>query len=113
MPQRLAHALIRRARQDPLYARKIRRQFLAARMLAASVRRAPHRRALTLRLHYHFTDDGLKFEQFHLRVGKLFAARSILLDAHQPQTLFQHTNPQLRVLQPALQLCDEFQIGWR
>src|SRR5271157_5753930 len=28
----LAHALIRRARQDPLYARKFRRQFLAARM---------------------------------------------------------------------------------
>src|SRR5271165_2237828 len=108
-----AHALIRCARQDPLYARKVRRQFLAARMLAGSVLRAPHRRTLTLRLQYHFTDDGLECEQFHLHVGKLFTARSILLDAHQPQLLFQHTNPQLRVLQPALQLCDEFQIGWR
>src|SRR5208337_622785 len=105
-----AQALIRSARQYPLYARKIRRQFLAARMLAGSVRRAPHQRGLTFLLHHHFTDDGLEFEQFHLRVGELFAARSILLDAHQPQLLFQHPNPQLRVLQPALQLCDEFQI---
>jgi len=81
-------------------------------MLAGSVRRAPHWGALTFFRHYRFTDDGGKFEQFHLRVGELFAARSILFDAHQPQTLFQHANPQLRVLQPALQLCDEFQIGW-
>ena len=53
--------------------------------------------ARALPLHYHFTDDGLKFEQFHLRLGEPFAARSILLDAHQSQTLFQHTNLQLRV----------------
>jgi hypothetical protein len=46
-------------------------------------------------------------------VGELFAARSILLDPHQPQTLFQHTNPQLSVLELALQSCDKFQIGWR
>ncbi len=108
----LAHALIRCARQDPLYARKVCRQFLTTRMLAGSVRRAPHRRGLTFPLHHHFTDDWLKREQFHLRVGEFFAARSILLDAHQPQLLFQHTNPQLRVPQPALQSCDEFQIGW-
>src|SRR5260370_41309653 len=63
-----ARPLIRRARQNTLYARKICRQFLAARMLAGSVRRAPHRRVLTLRLYYHFTDDTLKFEQFHLHV---------------------------------------------
>jgi len=69
-------------------------------------------RALTLRLLDHFTDDGIEFEQFQLRVGELFAARSILLDPHQPQTLFQHANPQLHILQLALQLCDEFQIGW-
>ena len=37
----LAHALIRRARQNPLYARKIRRQLLAAWMFAGSFRRAP------------------------------------------------------------------------
>src|ERR1019366_1295987 len=66
---------------------------------------------LTLRLYDQFADDRLRFEQLHLRVAELFAARSILLDPHQPQTLFQHANPQLRVLQPALQLCDEFQIG--
>src|SRR5271166_3805947 len=106
-----AHALIRCARQDPLYARKVRRQLLAARMLAGSVRRAPHRRGLTFPLHHYFTDGWLKREQFHLRLGKLFPTRSILLDAHQPQLLFQHTNPQLRVLQPVPQLCDEFQIG--
>ena len=71
-----------------------------------------HWGVLTLSLLDHFTDDGFKFEQHHLRVGELFAARSILPDAHQPQTLFQHPNLQLRVLQPALQLCDEFQTGW-
>jgi hypothetical protein len=31
-------------------------------------------------------------------VGELFAARSILLDPHQPQTLLQHANPQSRIL---------------
>jgi hypothetical protein len=72
-----------------------------------------HWRVFTLLLPDHFTDDGFKFEQFHLRVGELFATRSIPLDPHQPQTLFEHANPQLRVLQLALQLCDEFQIGWR
>ena len=36
----------------------------------------------------------------------------MLRDPHHPQTLFQHTNPQLRVLQLALELCDEFQTGW-
>src|SRR5271165_4215448 len=106
-----AHALIRCARQDPLYARKVRRQFLAARMLAGSIRQEPHRSPITLLPHYYLIDDRLKFEQFQLRVGELFAARSILLDAHQPQLLFQHTNPQLRVLQPAPQLCDELQVG--
>jgi hypothetical protein len=113
LPQRLHNALIRHARENPFYARKTRRQFLAPRVLAEPVRRARHRRGRTLPLQYHFTDDGLKFEQFHLRVGELFAARPILLNSYQPQTIFQHTNPQLRVLQPALQLCDEFQIGWR
>jgi hypothetical protein len=81
-------------------------------MLVGSFRQSPHRRAFTLRLLDHFTDDGIEFEQFHLRARELFAARSKLLDPHQPQALFQHTNPQLRILQPALQLCDEFQIGW-
>jgi hypothetical protein len=108
----LAHALIWCARQYSLHARKVRRQFLAARMLAGSGLRAPHQPALALRPLDHFTDDRLKFEQFKLRMGKLFATRSILLDAHQPQLLFQHANPQLRVLQPSPQLCDEFQIGW-
>jgi hypothetical protein len=60
--------------------------------------RAMHWRVLTLRLLDHFTDDRLKLEQLHLRLRKLFSSRTILLDAHQPQTLFQHTNPQLRVL---------------
>jgi hypothetical protein len=76
----LAHALIWCAEQNPLDARKIRRQFLAARMFARSLRPAIHWRALTLRLHYHFTHVGLKLELFHLRAGELFAARSILLD---------------------------------
>src|ERR1039458_8657415 len=93
-----AHALIRCARQNPLYARKIRRQLLSARMLAGCPGRMMHPRVLSLRLLDHFTDDGLKFEQFQLCSGELLAARSILLDPHQPQTLFQHTNPQLRVL---------------
>ena len=67
-------------------------------MLGRLIGRAMDWRVLTLRLLGHFTDDGLKFEQLHLRLRKLFAGRSILLDPHQPQTLFQHTNPQLRVL---------------
>src|ERR1035437_1106119 len=98
--------------QNPLDARKIRGQFLAARMLAGFLGRAMHWRVLTLRLPDHFTDDGLKLEQFRLRVGELFAARSVLLNPHQPQTLFTHANPHIRVLQPALQFCDEFKIGW-
>ena len=88
----LAYALIRRAGQNPLHSRKIRRQFLATRMLAGSVRRAPHWRVLTLRRLDRFTDDELKFEQFHLRLRELFATGSVLLDPHQPQTLFQHAN---------------------
>jgi hypothetical protein len=82
-------------------------------MLGGPLRWAMHWRVLALRLLDHFTDDGLKLEQLHLRLRKFFSARSILLDPHQAQTLFQHTNLQLRILQPALQLCDEFQIGWR
>jgi hypothetical protein len=70
-------------------------------------------RVLALGLLGHFTDDRLKLEQLHLRLRKFFSACSILLDPHQPQSLFQYPNPQLRVLQLALQLCDEFQIGWR
>src|ERR1039458_8848590 len=58
-----AKALIRRARKNPLYARKIRRQLMAAWMLAGSLRRSPHRRVLTLRLLGHFTDDRLKLKQ--------------------------------------------------
>jgi hypothetical protein len=82
-------------------------------MFTGSLCRTLHGHLLTLRLHYHFTDDGLWFEQLHLRLRKVFAACSILLDPHQSQTLFQHTNLQLRKLQPAFQLCDELQIGWR
>ena len=48
----------------------------------------------------------------HLRLRKFFSARTILLDPHQPQTLLQHANPQLRVLQAGPQLGDKFQIGW-
>jgi hypothetical protein len=55
-------------------------------------------RVLALRLLDHFTDDWLKLEQLHLRLRKFFSARAILLDPHQPQTLFPHSNPQLRVL---------------
>src|SRR6202521_5970602 len=54
----LAYTLTRCARQNPLHARKIRRQFLAARMFARSLRPAMHWRVLTLRLLDHFTDDG-------------------------------------------------------
>ena len=57
-----------------------------------------HCRVLSLRLFDHFTDDKLKLEQLHLRLRKFFSARTILLDPHQPETLFQHPNPQLRVL---------------
>jgi hypothetical protein len=55
-------------------------------------------RVLALRLLDRFTDDRLKLEQLHLRLRKFFSARTILLDPQQPQTLFQHTNPQLRIL---------------
>ena len=57
-----------------------------------------HWRVLALRLLDHFTDDRLKLEQLHLRLRKFFSARTILLDPHQPQSLFQYPNPQLRVL---------------
>ena len=54
-------------------------------MLAGSVDIALNRRTLTLIKHSHSTDHGAKFEQFHLYVVKLFAARSTLFDAHQAQ----------------------------
>jgi hypothetical protein len=61
-----------RPRQDSLYARKVHRQFLAARMLAGAIRGEPHGCALSLRLHYQFSDDGLKRVQFPLR-GESFS----------------------------------------
>ena len=82
----------------PSSARKIRRQFLAARMLAGFLGRAMAGRVLALHLLDHFTDDRLKLEQLQLRLEELFSARSILFNPHQPQSLFQHPNPQLRVL---------------
>ena len=53
---------------------------------------------LVLRLLDHFTDDRLKLEQLHLRLRKSFSACTILLNPHQPQTLFQYANPQLGAL---------------
>ena len=67
-------------------------------MLNGFLGRAMHWRVLTLRLLDPFTDDRVKLEQLHLRLRKFFSACSILLDLDQPQTLFQYTNPQLRVL---------------
>jgi hypothetical protein len=67
-------------------------------MFAGPFCRSPHRCVLRLRLLDHFTDDGLRFEQLHLHLAELFSARSIFLEPHQPKPLFQHTNPQLRVL---------------
>jgi hypothetical protein len=81
-------------------------------MLDGFFRRPMRWREHTLPLLNHFTDDGLKLEQLHLRLRKFFSARTILLDSQQPQALFQYPNPQLRILQLALQLCDEFQVGW-
>jgi hypothetical protein len=46
----------------------------------------------------HFTYDRLNLQQLHLRLRELFSASSILLDPHQPQSLLQQPNPQLRVL---------------
>lgn len=86
------------ARQNPLYSWKIRRELLAARMLDGFLGRAMRWRVLTLRPLDHFTDHRLKLEQLHLHLRKFFPARSISLDAYQPQSLFQHSNPQLRVL---------------
>src|ERR1022692_4341602 len=57
-----AHALIRCTGQNPLYARKIRRQLLPARMFGRSLRRAPGGRFRTPRLLDLFTDDGFKLE---------------------------------------------------
>jgi hypothetical protein len=81
-------------------------------MLDGFLGRAMHWRELALRLLDYFTDERRKLEQLQLRLRKFFRASSIFLDLHQPQALFQHPNPQLRILQPALQLCDEFQISW-
>jgi hypothetical protein len=82
-------------------------------MLTGFLGRAMHSLGVILGLHDYFANDRLNLEQFQLRVWELFAGRAILLDPHQSQTLFQHANPQLRVPQPALQLANEFQIGWR
>jgi hypothetical protein len=73
-------------------------------MLDGFLGRAMHWRVLDLRLLGHFTDDRLELEELHLHLRKCFSSRAILLDPHQPQSLFQHPNPQLRIPQPALQL---------
>ena len=65
-------------------------------MLCRLLRQPMRRRVLALRRLDHFTDDRIKLKQLRLR--KFFSARTILLDPHQPQPLFQHTNPQLRIL---------------
>jgi hypothetical protein len=57
-----------------------------------------HGRVLALRLLDHFTDDGRKLEQLHLHMREFFSARSIFLYPHEPQSLFQHPNSQLRVM---------------
>jgi hypothetical protein len=62
-------------------------------MIDGFLGRAMHWRVLAFCLLDHFTDHWRKLEPLHLRLRKFFSARTILLDPHQPQTLFQHMNP--------------------
>ena len=63
-------------------------------MLDGFLGRAMHWCVLALRLLDHFTNDRLSSNNC-ICLREFLSARTILLDPHQPQTLFQHTNPQL------------------
>ena len=88
---RFALALIRRASRIRFYSREIRRQLLAAWMLAEFLGRAMHLRVLALRLLDHFTDDRLKLEPLHCACGSFFrllhtsrsAAAAVAVPAHE------------------------------
>src|SRR5665213_313099 len=82
------HTLLGRAGNHALHARKIRRQRLAARMLALLlVWSCWQRPPLTLCRDFQVADSGLQFQQFQLLAGQLLAARSVLRDPLQAQLL--------------------------
>src|SRR6266496_2600273 len=101
-PAAFADTLLGRARQDPLYPRKVCRQFLPPWMLALRLRRGLDRRAPALRLDFHTADSRLQFQQLQLRIRKLFAAWPVLRDADQSQSFLQHADLQFRILQLVL-----------
>ena len=58
----------------------------------------------TLRLHFQIAHARLQFQQLQLRVTEFFAARAVLLDALQPQPLFQYLDLQICPMKLSLQL---------
>jgi hypothetical protein len=126
-PAATAHALLGRAGNHALHARKIRRQRLAARMLALLlVRRCWQYLAFAFCRDFQIADPGLQLQQFQLLVGQLLAARPVLRDPLLAQLIFQQLDSQLRKLQPLrrhiqlprcgiqllLQLFDDLCVGW-
>src|ERR1019366_9219258 len=115
-----APALLRRAGHELFHARKVRRQGLAPRMLAPWFSGRGWRLPLALGLDLGTADARLQLQQLQLRVGELFAARTILRNPLLTQSLFQHPDLQLRVLQTLLrrtqlpfQLFDDLGVGSR
>jgi hypothetical protein len=67
--------------------------------------------APALGLHFQVADAGLQFQQFHLRVAELLAARTILLDPLQPQALLQDLDFQVGPVELTLELGDLRGVG--
>src|ERR1039458_6545803 len=93
LPAATAYTLLRRAGNHALHAWKIRRQRLAARMLALFlVWRCWQRLPLAFCRDFQIADTGLQLQQLQLLAGQLLAARSVLGDPLKAQPVFQGLN---------------------
>jgi len=85
-----AKALLGRAGDEPFDPGQMGRQLLPARMRARGRLSRPRRQGFALALGGHFGDahPRLNFQELQLRVGKLFTAGPVFVNANQAQPLF-------------------------
>ena len=62
------------------------------------------RPAFALGLDFQVAHSGFQIQKVQLRIAELFAARTVLLDALQPQALFQYLNLEVGPVELPLQL---------
>src|ERR1035437_9005596 len=111
----LAGALFRRAGDHSLHAWQDGGQLLPPRMLTALLLfgRRRQRLALALCLDLDVAHPGFQIQQLELRVAELLAARTVLLDPLQSQSLFQYLDLQFGPGKFLLQLDDLLGFGQR